>query len=233
MSMPLLVADSFLLDDGRVRGLELHRSRFGNSCARHGVRVEYFWTKSVAAFPQQGRWFPRFELGADRELRLRMRPAPRLGTDVSVRVYDGPDPRREPRIKGPDLDLLGELRESADADDVLLCGAGGLVLEAAYASLLWWEGEVLCLPPQGLRVLPSVTVALLRRIAAERGVAVAERARRPADLDGAEAWLVNALHGIRPVRAWAGSALVAGVPARAAAWRDALTRTAAAPTAGR
>jgi branched-subunit amino acid aminotransferase/4-amino-4-deoxychorismate lyase len=227
MSTALLVADSFLLDNGRVRGLDLHRSRFGNSCARHGVSIEDFWAKSVAEFPQQGQWFPRFELGADRELGLLMRPAPALGGETSVRVYDGPDPRREPRVKGPDLGVLGELR------DAVLCGPGGVVLEAAYASLLWWEGDVLCLPPQGLPVLPSVTVALLRRIAAERRVAVAERARRPRDLDGAEAWLVNALHGIRPIRAWTGAALVAGVPVRAAEWQAALIRTAAVPTAGR
>jgi Amino-transferase class IV len=223
----VLVADSFLVDGGRVRGLELHRSRFGNSCARHGVSVEDFWTKSVAEFPQQGQWFPRFELSADRELRLLMRPAPHLGGELSVRVYNGPDPRRQPRVKGPDLTVLGELR------DAVLCGPGGVVLEGAYASLLWWEGDVLCLPPQGLAVLPSVTVVLLRRIAADRGVVVAERARRPTDLDGAEAWLVNALHGIRPIRAWTGAELVAGVPVRAAEWQDALTRTAADPTAGR
>lgn len=223
----LLVADSFLVDEGSVRGLELHRSRFGNSCARYGVSVEDFWAKSVAEFPPQGQWFPRFELSADRELRLLMRPAPELGGEVSVRVYDGPDPRREPRVKGPDLTVLAELR------DAVLCGPGGVVLEAAYASLVWWEGDVLCLPPQGLPVLPSVTVALLRRVAAERGVAVAERARRPADLDGAEAWLVNALHGIRPIRAWTGSAFVAGVPVRAAEWQEALIRTATDPTAGR
>lgn len=228
--MTLLVADSFLLADGLVRGLEMHRSRFGNGCARYGVPVDEFWESEVAAFPQQGKWFPRFELHTDLSLALSMRPAPPLRTDVTVEVYDGPDPRRQPLVKGPDLEVLGALREASPADDVLLTGPDGLALEAAYASLVWWEGDVLCVPPRGLPVLPSVTVALIRRIARSRRVEVAERARRIDELDGAEAWLVNALHGIRPVREWVGAALVAGVPERAPGWRTALSRAATAAT---
>jgi branched-subunit amino acid aminotransferase/4-amino-4-deoxychorismate lyase len=221
----LLAADSFLVDDGRVRGLELHRARFAGACARYGVRVDGFWERAVGELPREGRWFPRLELDADRELAVRLRPAPSLADSVSVRVHDGPDPRREPRIKGPDLDVLGALleRESGGADEVLLCGPDGVVLEAAYASLVWWEGDVLCLPPQDLPVLPSVTVALLHRIAASRAVQIAERSRTPDELDGLEAWLVNALHGIRPVREWTGSAVAAGVPHQAPSWRSALT----------
>jgi branched-subunit amino acid aminotransferase/4-amino-4-deoxychorismate lyase len=50
-------------------------------------------------------------------------------------------------------------------------------------------------------------------------VPVAERSRTPAELDGREAWLVNALHGIRPVRSWSGFAGTAGPAVRAAAWQ--------------
>lgn len=200
----LLVADSFLVDEGRVRGLELHRARFTGSCAVQGVSALSFWDEAIAGLPRSGRWFPRLELTNDRRLCVRLRPAPPPGDQVTVRLYDGPDPRREPRVKGPDLELLGSLREqfAYAADEVLLSAPGGTVLEAAYSSLVWWEDDVLCLPPQDLPVLPSVTVALLRLIAADRGTAVAERPRTVVDLDGREAWLVNALHGIRPVRTW-------------------------------
>lgn len=226
--MSLLVADSFLVADGKVRGLELHRSRFGSSCARYGVQVGEFWNREVTAFPRRGNWFPRFELHAGLQLELSMRPAPPLADDVTVEIHDGPDPRRQPLVKGPDLEVLQALRRGSD--EVLLTGPGGTVLEAASAAVVWWEGDVLCVPPRGLPVLPSVTVALLRRIAGNRNIRTAERARRVDELDGAEVWLVNALHGIRPVRAWTGSALVPGVPERAAEWRAALTRTAAAAT---
>jgi branched-subunit amino acid aminotransferase/4-amino-4-deoxychorismate lyase len=231
----LLVADSFLVDDGRVRGLELHRARFAGSCAALGVPVDAFWDEALADLPREGRWFPRLELTIGRRLTVRLRPAPPPGDEVRVRVYDGADPRREPRVKGPDLELLGALREqvSYGADEVLLCAPGGTVLEAAYASLVWWEGDVLCLPPQDLPVLPSVTVALLRRIAADRGTEVAERSRSAAELDRREAWLVNALHGIRPVRRWeepigsAGSrAIRAGAARRAGGWQRSLRRLA-------
>ena len=229
--MSLLVADSFLLSGGRVRALELHRSRFGNGCARYGVPAEDFWTGEVAAFPNEGDWFPRFELHDDLSLTLSMRPAPILMPEATVEVYDGPDPRKQPLVKGPDLEVLQALRDRSEADEVLLRGPDGVVLEAAYAAVVWWEGDVLCMPPRGLPVLPSVTVGLLRRIARQTGTRIAERARRIEELDGAEVWLANALHGIRPVRAWTGCALESGVPQQAARWQAALTRAATAPTA--
>jgi branched-subunit amino acid aminotransferase/4-amino-4-deoxychorismate lyase len=216
----LLVADSFLVSGGRVRGLSLHRSRFLGSCAAHGVEASEFFDDVVDRLPRDGQWFPRLELWPDGLFDLRMRPAPPLGGALRVRVHDGPDPRVAPRVKGPDLDLLGALRNAAhDADEVLLTGPDGQVLEAAYASLLWWEGDTLCLPPQDLPLLPSVTVALLRRIALSRGVSVLERDRAVSDLDGREAWLVNALHGIRPVRAWVGVSVRAGAAVAADAWQ--------------
>jgi branched-subunit amino acid aminotransferase/4-amino-4-deoxychorismate lyase len=216
----LLVADSFLVSGGRVRGLALHRSRFVGSCASLGVSASSFFDDVVERLPRDGQWFPRLELWPDGLFDLRMRPAPPLGGALRVRVHDGPDPRSAPRVKGPDLDLLGALRNAAhDADEVLLTGPDDQVLEAAYASLLWWEGDTLCLPPQDLPLLPSVTVALLRRISVTRGVSVAERRRTVSDLDGCEAWLVNALHGIRPVRMWVGTAVSAGPAVRAASWQ--------------
>ncbi len=218
----LLVADSFLVADGRVRGLALHRERFTRSCARHGVDAGAFFDSWVAGLPREGRWFPRCELRADGALHSLSRPAPQQGGPMRVMVYDGPDPRREPWTKGPDLERLGELRSAAvaaGADEALLTAADGTVLEAAYMRLLWWEDDILCVPPADLPVLPSVTVALLRTMAARRGITVAERRRTLADLAGREAWLVNALHGIRPVLAWLAPGPPTGVAARAADWQ--------------
>jgi branched-subunit amino acid aminotransferase/4-amino-4-deoxychorismate lyase len=224
VSPAVRVADSFLVDDGRVRGLDLHRDRFAASCT--GVEIGDFWAEVVARLPRDGRWFPRVELSAAGKLALRLRPAPPIGGPVRVLPFDGPDPRTSPRVKGPDLAVLGELRawaaEAHGADEVLLMTLAGEVLEGAYASLLWWEDNTLCLPPQSLPLLPSVTVRLLRQIAAGRRVRVAERSRHLADLAGREAWLVSALHGIRPVAGWLGGGPPAGPVRRAPEWQLAL-----------
>ena len=217
----LLVADSFLVDDGRVRGLDLHRERFTTSCARYGVDVTAFWPDAVARLPRGGRWFPRMELTTDLRPALRTRPAPPLAGPVRVTPYTGPDPRRHPFTKGPDLPALGALRSAPD--EILLTTRAGLVLEAAYSALLWWENDTLCVPPSTLPLLPSITVGLLRTIAATRDVEVAERPRTLADLDRREAWLANALHGIRPITSWPGTAITPAPPANAPSWQAALT----------
>ena len=206
----LLVADSFLVANGKVRGLELHRERFVRSCAAAGVAAERFWDEQAGRLPGFGRWFPRFELQASGELAVQLRPAPPIGGRVRVAVHEGPDPRTAPRVKGPDLELLGKLKESAPdrADEILLLDTDGTVLEAAYSAVAWWDDDTLCFPESDRPLLASVTAQLLRRIAAAQGVDTSERAVTPADLQNAtEAWLVNALHGIRPIHAWAASAI--------------------------
>lgn len=225
----LLAADSWLLEDGTVRGFGLHEHRFRAACA--GTRrvpvaeVDRFWQAVRRELPRTGVWFPRVELlgGADgASLVLRVRPAPRRTADARVWV-GGADPRLHPRRKGPDLDRLAELRRrAADAggDEALLTTRAGFVLEAANSGLLWWEGDDLCLADPRLRVLPSVTVALIRRAAGAHGIAVREWRCRLTDLGGCEVWLVNALHGIRPVVAWLGADVRPGPAVRAEAWRD-------------
>ncbi|TDW66031.1 aminotransferase class IV [Kribbella pratensis] len=206
----LLVADSFLVANGKVRGLELHRERFVRSCAAAGVAAERFWDEQAGRLPGFGRWFPRFELQTSGELAVQLRPAPPIGGRVRVAVHEGPDPRTAPRVKGPDLELLGKLKEAAPdrADEVLLLDTDGTVLEAAYSAVAWWEDDTLCFPQSDRPLLASVTAQLLRRIAANQGVEISERAATPQDLQNAtEAWLVNALHGIRPIHAWGASAI--------------------------
>jgi branched-subunit amino acid aminotransferase/4-amino-4-deoxychorismate lyase len=206
----LRVADSFLVANGKVRGLELHRERFVRSCADAGVDASRFWDEQVGRLPGFGRWFPRFELRTSGELTVQLRPAPPIGGRVRVAVHHGADPRTMPLVKGPDLELLGKLKESAAhrADEILLLDSDGAVLEAAYSAVAWWEDDTLCFPPSDRPLLPSVTAQLLRRIATAQGVPVSEHPISPTDLQNTdEAWLVNALHGIRPIHAWSDSAI--------------------------
>ncbi|MFJ9629341.1 aminotransferase class IV [Streptomyces sp. NPDC101175] len=223
----LLVADSWLLRDGRVRGLERHEERFLRSCSEAGgPRLHHllrFWHEMTEALPRTGEWFPRVELAAGTmELRLLMRQAPPLGTGVRVWATGQSDPRVVPRRKGPDLDTLARVRGRAaqeGAEEAVLVTPSGVVLEAATASVLWWEDDTLCLPSPVLPVLPGVTLALIQERALHTGIRVAHRERTVTELDGREVWLVNALHGIRPVTAWMGGLLRAAPAERAPEWR--------------
>ena len=206
MSSPLLVADSFLVAAGKVRGLALHRERFAGSCSAAGFAgAGEFWDGSLSRIPTFGRWFPRFELSAEGPA-LHVRPAPSTGGRIRVAIHTGPDPRTSPLVKGPDLEVLGALKAQAfascAADEVLLVDTDGVALEAAYSALAWWEDETLCFPPSDRQFLPSVTAQLLRQLASAEGVPTAERARTADELASYETWLLNALHGIRPVHAW-------------------------------
>jgi branched-subunit amino acid aminotransferase/4-amino-4-deoxychorismate lyase len=64
-----------------------------------------------------------------------------------------------------------------------------------------------------------VTLGLIQERAARTGVRVAHRERTVEELDGREVWLVNALHGIRPVTAWTERNMTAGPALHAAEWR--------------
>lgn len=222
----LLVADSWLVAEGRARAADAHWRRFNGSCARLGVgRAELgrFRAAVGARLPSAGRWFPRVELTA-LGLALRLRPAPPAATEATVVVGPLGDPRERPRRKGPDLELLGALRALAvarGADELLLRDGSGALLEGALSSLLWWEGGTLCTTPAE-RTLPGVTRALLLAAARRRRVPVRERAPQPQQLDGREVWLASALHGIRVVTAWLEPALAAGPGERAPEWRAAL-----------
>lgn len=224
----LLVADSWLVDEGRERAAAAHWQRFGESCRYAGAdddALRRFRAAATAALPREGRRFVRVELTAD-GLALRIRTAP--AAQREARVIAGPrgDPRRRPRRKGPDLELLLALRADAHAhgaDELLLRDGEGALLEGALSSLLWWEGDALCTTPDE-HTLPGVTRALLLDIARARGVELRVRAPQPEELAGAEAWLTSALHGIRAVSGWLSPRIEAGGAERAAAWREELDR---------
>ena len=213
----LLAADSWLAVDGRVRALDRHWARFSAACAEHGVDTEAFRAEVERAVPGDGRWFPRVELRADGELALHVRPAPPREPTVTAWVADVPDPRRAPKTKGPDLERLAALRQSAadhGAGEAVIADGDGRLLEGAYTSLLWWEGETLCAVPDDAPILPGITRALLIELAG----AVELRRPAPRELAGRETWLVSALHGIRAVTRWVGGP-EPGEAARAATWQ--------------
>jgi branched-subunit amino acid aminotransferase/4-amino-4-deoxychorismate lyase len=221
----LLAADSWLVDDGRVRAVERHWARFSATCRAHGVEPEALAALRAdveRALPADGRWFPRVELRADGELAVQVRPAPPREPTVVAWIADVPDPRRAPRRKGPDLERLAALRERAavhGAGEAVLADADGRLLEGAFTSLLWWEGETLWAVPDDAPILPGITRALLIELARERATPVAQRRPAPQELAGRETWLVSALHGIRAVTRWADGGPAAGAAPRAAAWQ--------------
>ena len=76
--------------------------------------------------------------------------------------------------------------------------------------MLWWEDDTLCLPPPQLPILAGVTTGLIQERALHSGIRMAHRERTLEQLAGREVWLVNALHGIRPVTGWEGRPMEAG-----------------------
>ncbi|PKW18426.1 aminotransferase class IV [Saccharopolyspora spinosa] len=226
---PLWVVDSWLLDEGEVRGLALHRDRFVNGCREADKKapdeVLGFWLEMCRALPRTGRWFPRAELsGHPKKLRAVIRPCPDTGGEVVL--WPCLDPRNSPRRKGPDVPALANARQNAlvrGAHDAVLLTKSGALLEAAHGALLWWSGERICMPVHDDLLLPSVTLRLIRQLASRDGVPIARVDAQLQDLANCEVWYANALHGIRLVRSWLGSPVRLGESVRAARWQDALT----------
>ncbi|PJJ63378.1 aminotransferase class IV [Compostimonas suwonensis] len=226
----LAVADSWLVTEGRARALEAHRERFGQAVARLGGTIspdelELFWAQGLALIPREGEWFPRAELlerATGRELRFRVRPAPALQTAVSLWTAPN-DPRRTPAVKGPDIPALSRLRQNAQkagATEAVILGENGTIVDGATTALLWWRSGTLIAPTSDLTRVASVTARTIRMLAGALGTPGSEERARPSDLDGAELWAVNALHGIRPATSWIdGPQLAAPDAARLSAWR--------------
>jgi branched-subunit amino acid aminotransferase/4-amino-4-deoxychorismate lyase len=239
------VADSWLVVDGGVRALQLHRDRFlGGVSSRTRIdpgSAERFWDAAVAELPRTGEWFPRVDALQHRNgsaLVLRLRPAPVLGASVRVASLDS-DPRTVASVKGPDIERLGTLKTDAAHDDIdepVIVSASGHVVDGATSAILWWRGDRLFAPSASLTRVDSVTAKSIRLLASATGTDSGEEFATPADLAGCEVWAVNALHGIRVVTSWRNGPRLGRNPRRAAAWQrrlDALVRQLPEPGKGR
>lgn len=223
----LLVADSWRVVNGRTHHLDRHRDRFVAAVRDSGVtadEVAAFWHAALHKIPQLGEWFPRVRLvqkGSELALVLDLRPGPPRVETARVRVLPPGDPRYNPRIKGPDLALAGQLIAESGTEEVLVRDVAGRVLEAGYSAVVWWRGDELWVPSEDLAVLPSVT----RQWVIDRGLRLGYRVHEAhatvADLDGCEAWLLNAYQGIRLITTWQGADITAGPGMRFAQWRNA------------
>lgn len=230
------VADSWLVTEGTVLALQLHRDRFLESVEAQGfggLDTAEFWDAAIAAIPRTGEWFPRVELqsrsGAPL-LVLRLRPAPERSRQLSLVTHRGDDPRHRASVKGPALDALLRIRTEAQAlgaDDAVILTPLGFVVETTTSALLWWRGELLCSPPLEFERVDSVTARSVLGLATALGVELYTEAVEPAELDGLEVWAVNALHGPRIVTRWVDGPAMAEHPGRLGIWRarlDALRR---------
>ncbi len=148
LTTQLAVADSFLLEDGRVRNLQMHLDRFSRWVAKvspdNQVNLDEFFYVVVRELPLEGRWFPRLELHTDqpeqRRLHLRIREAPEALGSAILWTFPDDDPRVNPLVKGPDLSLGLQLRRRANmlgADEAVLLSDSGHIAEGALSAIVW------------------------------------------------------------------------------------------------
>jgi branched-subunit amino acid aminotransferase/4-amino-4-deoxychorismate lyase len=224
----IAVADSWLVTEGTVLALDLHRARFlGGMSAevREVTDAEEFWTAAMALLPREGDWFPRVEL-QDRHgahlLVFRLRSAPPRTNNLVVATWSDGDPRTVPAVKGPDLETMTRVRttvQALGANEAIITTDDGYVVEDSHSGLLWWRGDILCAPPADFPRVDSVTARSALTLAAALGTETWEEAVTPTELADTELWSLNALHGIRIVTNWIGGPPVAQLPGRLALWR--------------
>ena len=213
LTTQLAIADSFLLEDGRVRNLQMHFDRFSRwvekvSPDNEGYLEEFFYMV-VQELPLEGRWFPRLELHTDqpeeRRLHLRIREAPEALGSAILWTFPDEDPRINPLVKGPDLSLGLQLRRRANmlgADETVLLSDSGHIAEGALSAIVWWRGDVLCAPSDETTWLDSITRREVFAIAEQMGLQTRIEKAKPADLVETEVWMLSSLQAIRPVDSW-------------------------------
>jgi branched-subunit amino acid aminotransferase/4-amino-4-deoxychorismate lyase len=213
----LKVADSWLVDEGRVRSLGSHFERFGSWVIDEDPNQQQFlpgyFAEIKRLLPRIGRWFPRMEYHGEQavsqRLYLRLRQAPARIESVSLWTYPEPDPRNTPQVKGPDLSLCQQLRRHANmngADEAVITDYKGFVAEGALSALVWWRGDALCSSDEQTNWLPSITRQEVFLIADQMGFETRVENVRPAELAKLPIWALSSLNGIMPVSSWVGIA---------------------------
>lgn len=226
-----LVADSWRVEDAQVVALDRHRQRFTNSALGCGLNHDHlnnFWDAVIDELPRQGSWFPRVEVvdtAGGPTLRYRERPAPDWLDTVTL-APGASDPRTSPLTKGPDLEALMALRRSVGdvgATEALILSPEGCLVEGAYSTIALWRqgtGALSVVSPKLPRI-PSVTESVLRDIATARGIQILEEHLTLADCEGAEVWVLSALHGLRLATALHGVDSLETAPDRRNEWQRA------------
>lgn len=226
---PLSVADSWLIEEGNVRGLERHLHRFATSIADEVSKsqLDEFFSAVKTLLPTTGTWFPRIEYREEQpigeRLFLRLRPAPDRSETCKLWTLNEPDPRVQPLTKGPDLSLCQKLRRMANlhgADEAVLVSEDGYISDGALSAIVWWQGETLFAPDKTTPWLPSITREFVFEIASQAGFETRTTAARPEDLENAEVWSLSSLQGIRGVTEW--GALKLSEPKRVGSFRKRL-----------
>ena len=202
---PIQVADSFLVNEGRVRSLDKHKARFNSSVEKLStLDLDHFWEEAVKLIPRDGQVFPRLELAGD-NLVLRIREASEFKPSVTLWTADEPDNRIDPTTKGPDLAYGASLRRKSNlygADEAIILSHDGFVVEGALSSLVWWDQDVLIAPDDSTNWLPSITRIEVFELAGQAGYETQTARVRPQELIGLELWLLSSFTGIRPVIDW-------------------------------
>lgn len=247
----LLVADSFRVRvrDGQaeVRGFAQHLARFRGSVVEvwnqissdEEARLDNFLAHAVSRIAAGGEAFPRLELwrnsDGETSYELSERPLPPLGSSLVARTA-GHVALEAPARKGPGIGILGALNRKLGAEAVLTDEAGR-VREGATTSLIYWTDES---GESGLMIedrnrVESVTELLIMDAAQRRLVGAKPNRQRTgalhlgsptvAELQRAEVWAVNALHGIRLISSIDGVSLPDPEPTRLQWFREALDRT--------
>lgn len=104
------------------------------------------------------------------------------------------------------------------ADDAVLVGLGGELLEAPTANLWWRSGHTLCTPSLDLGILAGITRAVLCELAPSLGLKVLEGVFGAEDLAGAdEAFLSSSTRELMPVVEVDGTPIADGRPGPTAA----------------
>jgi branched-subunit amino acid aminotransferase/4-amino-4-deoxychorismate lyase len=207
----VLVADSFLVEDGKVRSYQLHLDRFLRGLRDKAPELEQalesFLKQAIALIPRTGRLFPRLEIQEGSVFVFMLREAPEQLGDAVLWTYPYPDPRKDLSTKGPELATGVELRALAQAqgaDEAILLNEHGEISEGALSSLVWWRGDVLCAPGSEIPWLESVTRTEIFQIAESMGIKTRFEHAIPEELIGLELWLLSSLQGIRTVKSWIG-----------------------------
>jgi 4-amino-4-deoxychorismate lyase len=107
---------------------------------------------------------------------------------------------------------------ASGADDAVLVGLGGELLEAPTANLWWRSGQTLCTPSLDLGILAGITRAVLCELAPSLGLKVLEGVFGAEDLAAAdEAFLSSSTRELMPVVEVDGTPIADGRPGPAAA----------------